>query len=391
MFGWLNAYHHAARRRELHPFAGKAMDSPNTVLRRVLAPPGRLAIHLTDARPGGPIVSLLEDNSPLFDSVAVGWRLDSVDGQTCQQNDHNHAVRLLLDGADRDRVLMFRLPRSPPVSLRFLVVIIANAGFLAVAASWLFVLLPRHLLPLGGPIVANTLTAIGLVSLFNILYQYWRCILVGPGYVASANVGEAATGMRCCATCRTFKPRRSHHCSRCGRCVLRMDHHCTWLDTCVGAYNYASFLLLLLHLTLGATYAVIVNLSVVLLRRGTVIWPGLLALFLLVVIVLASRCIALHVKLIAIGQSTIDHLKDEGGEPAEHDPDGGKRSGGGGGGGEARQAHARWEELFGKEARTSPSGDPGRWTFGSSVWMLMLIAYARSEAVRRLLVKMAIY
>ena len=109
-----------------------------------------------------------------------------------------------------------------------------------------------------------------------------------------------------------------------------MDHHCTWLDTCVGAYNYASFLLLLLHLTLGATYAVIVNLSVVLLRRGTVIWPALLALFLLVVLVLASRCIALHVKLIAIGQSTIDHLKDEGGEPAEHDPGGGKRSGGGG-------------------------------------------------------------
>ena len=44
-----------------------------------------------------------------------------------------------------------------------------------------------------------------------------------------------------------------------------------------------------------------------------------------------------------------------------------------------------------KEAPTSPGGDPGRWTFGSSAWMLMLIAYARSEAVRRLLVKMAIY
>ncbi|KAF7244540.1 Palmitoyltransferase ZDHHC21, partial [Varanus komodoensis] len=29
-----------------------------------------------------------------------------------------------------------------------------------------------------------------------------------------------------CNKCNMMRPKRSHHCSRCGHCVRRMDHHC---------------------------------------------------------------------------------------------------------------------------------------------------------------------
>ena len=29
-----------------------------------------------------------------------------------------------------------------------------------------------------------------------------------------------------CAKCKSIKPERAHHCSVCGRCVMKMDHHC---------------------------------------------------------------------------------------------------------------------------------------------------------------------
>ncbi|KAI9626107.1 hypothetical protein H4Q26_015852 [Puccinia striiformis f. sp. tritici PST-130] len=35
--------------------------------------------------------------------------------------------------------------------------------------------------------------------------------------------------LRFCRKCDHYKADRSHHCSSCGRCVLRMDHHCPWL------------------------------------------------------------------------------------------------------------------------------------------------------------------
>eukprot|EP00606_Chrysophyceae_sp_TOSAG23-5_P000389 GSChrysophyteH2.ASY1.ANO1.221.1 assembled CDS len=60
-----------------------------------------------------------------------------------------------------------------------------------------------------------------------------------------------------CKRCKGFKPSRAHHCSICGRCVVKMDHHCPWVNNCVGIGNQKLFLLFLLSVNLLCIYSLI--------------------------------------------------------------------------------------------------------------------------------------
>lgn len=65
------------------------------------------------------------------------------------------------------------------------------------------------------------------------------------------NITVSSTGAaRFCKKCHTPKPDRTHHCSTCKRCVLKMDHHCPWLSTCLGLHNYKAFVLFLIYTSL---------------------------------------------------------------------------------------------------------------------------------------------
>lgn len=58
-----------------------------------------------------------------------------------------------------------------------------------------------------------------------------------------------------CGHCKLWKPPRTHHCSFCRRCVLRMDHHCPFTGNCIGFRNHGHFMLMYIFGMVGIIYS----------------------------------------------------------------------------------------------------------------------------------------
>ena len=73
---------------------------------------------------------------------------------------------------------------------------------------------------------------------------------------------------RICKYCKEVKPLRTHHCSLCGRCVIKMDHHCPWINNCIGQNNHRYFLLFLFHVLCYTVLGTIFTLPMLIFRKG---------------------------------------------------------------------------------------------------------------------------
>ncbi|KAE8721279.1 putative protein S-acyltransferase 14 [Hibiscus syriacus] len=121
--------------------------------------------------------------------------------------------------------------------------------------------------------------------------------------------------IRYCRKCNQLKPPRCHHCSVCGRCVLKMDHHCVWVVNCVGAQNYKYFLLFLFYTFLETTLVTLALLPHFLAFFGDGEIPGspgtLATTFLSFVLNLAFALsvmgfLIMHISLVAANTTTIE-------------------------------------------------------------------------------------
>ncbi|UKZ46155.1 palmitoyltransferase for Vac8p [Trichoderma virens] len=81
----------------------------------------------------------------------------------------------------------------------------------------------------------------------------------GQSRVATSFTVKSNGEIRFCKKCQARKPDRTHHCSTCRRCVLKMDHHCPWLASCLGLRNYKPFILFLVYTTIFSFYAFAVS------------------------------------------------------------------------------------------------------------------------------------
>ena len=66
-----------------------------------------------------------------------------------------------------------------------------------------------------------------------------------------------------CKYCNEIKPLRTHHCSICGSCVIKMDHHCPWVNNCIGQNNQRYFLLFIFHLFFYAFFISILSIPMI--------------------------------------------------------------------------------------------------------------------------------
>jgi len=155
-----------------------------------------------------------------------------------------------------------------------------------------------------GPWVTLPLIALGQYIKINIVYHYWKAYSIHPGRVPTQTPKCSTNGsavfhnsrlheedpdqderkyqsmassllqklppITCapeygtlkqvtsiCKKCIGPKPPRTHHCSVCDACVLKMDHHCPWLNSCVGHFNHRHFFLYMVYMIAGCAFIMI--------------------------------------------------------------------------------------------------------------------------------------
>ena len=167
--------------------------------------------------------------------------------------------------------------------LGILFVFIATILIVIVGVIGFFVVLPVVAKPFTIWFFFNVVW--GLFLLFTILFNYVMAVRTSPGISNSdpANLASTANAeivvdaedpqsstesmqiirlqhkyelqnQQECKKCNLTKPLRSHHCSICRTCVMKMDHHCPWLNNCVGLGNYRYFVCFLLWITIATAY-----------------------------------------------------------------------------------------------------------------------------------------
>ncbi|XP_050397684.1 palmitoyltransferase ZDHHC16 [Patella vulgata] len=131
-----------------------------------------------------------------------------------------------------------------PIMVTFVVIMITF-----VVSVFYTCLLP-HVVYTSHTIVTITHLIVGHWLLVNIVFHYAMGSFRSPGHPPPL----VQNSVSICKKCISPKPPRTHHCSICKTCILKMDHHCPWLNNCVGFYNHRHFFLFCFYMWVGTMY-----------------------------------------------------------------------------------------------------------------------------------------
>lgn len=101
---------------------------------------------------------------------------------------------------------------------------------------------------------------VGHWLLLNISFTYYMGVVTPPGYPPEAGLITEAVSI--CKKCIAPKPPRTHHCSVCNKCILKMDHHCPWLNNCVGHLNHRYFFMYMAWMCIGIVFVIIFGIEI---------------------------------------------------------------------------------------------------------------------------------
>uniref|UniRef100_A0A1I8MF10 Palmitoyltransferase n=1 Tax=Musca domestica TaxID=7370 RepID=A0A1I8MF10_MUSDO len=110
------------------------------------------------------------------------------------------------------------------------------------------------------PTATVILLIIGNWLLLNVIFHYVMAVITPAGEPPEGASLKEVVGI--CKKCISPKPPRTHHCSVCNKCILKMDHHCPWLNNCVGYGNHRYFFLYMLYTTLGCLFLIIFGIEI---------------------------------------------------------------------------------------------------------------------------------
>ncbi|XP_012287712.1 palmitoyltransferase ZDHHC16A [Orussus abietinus] len=110
------------------------------------------------------------------------------------------------------------------------------------------------------PTMTVILLIVGNWLLMNVCFHYYMGVKVPAGYPPQGGLIPEAVSI--CKKCIKPKPPRTHHCSVCDKCVLKMDHHCPWLNNCVGHNNHRYFFQYMVFTVVGILFILIFGIEI---------------------------------------------------------------------------------------------------------------------------------
>lgn len=125
----------------------------------------------------------------------------------------------------------------------------------------LFVVVPEFHAP--GSLAYNLTFAAAVFLLLNVKGNMLAVMLIDTSIkgriLTPPEDPEQKKQWRLCSVCETMAPPRSWHCNTCKTCILKRDHHCLFTGCCIGHHNHRYFMMLVLFLFIGSTYASFYN------------------------------------------------------------------------------------------------------------------------------------